>query len=92
MKLRVQLVNNYQSLTITTKTDIPGVKGHVDPLLDLIVIKKPHLISNLHLADSLKVSFTKLAWAVFRNPIYELWLQKLKEFSLFKNTHREKAS
>ena len=53
--------------------------------------KKPHLISNLHLADSLKISFTKLARAVFRNPIYELWLEKLKEFLLFKKTHREKA-
>ena len=53
--------------------------------------KKPHLISNLHLVDSLKVSFTKLARAVFRNPIYKLWLEKLKEFLLFKKTHREKA-
>ena len=55
---RVQIVNSYQSLTIATKTHTPRVIGLVDRLLNLIVIKK-HLISNLHLADSLEVSFTK---------------------------------
>ena len=55
---RVQIVSSYQSLTIATKTHTPGVIGLVDWLLNLIVIKK-HLISNLHLDDSLDVSFTK---------------------------------
>ena len=52
------------------------VRGLVDPLLNLIVIKehshkKTYLISNLHLADSLEVNFTKFARAVFRNPIFD---------------------
>ena len=72
MKFLVQIVNNYQSLTIATKTHIPGVTGLVDPLLNLIVIKKTYLISNLHIADSLEVSFKKFARVVFRNPIFDL--------------------
>ena len=39
-KSHLQIVNNYQSLTVATKTYIPGVTGHVDPLLNLTVIKK----------------------------------------------------
>ena len=38
-KSHVQIVNNYQSLTTATRTRTPGVAGHVDPLLNLIVIK-----------------------------------------------------
>ena len=72
MKLRVQIVNNYQSLTIATKGFTPGVTWLVDPLLNVVVIKKTYSISNLHVADSLDVSFTKFARAVFRNPIFDL--------------------
>ena len=75
MKSHVQIVNNYQSLTIATKTHLPGVTGLVDPqdtYIYLIVIKKAYLIGNLHKADSLEVSFTKFARAVFRNPIFDL--------------------
>ena len=82
----VQIVSNYQSLTIATKTYIPEVTEHVDPLLNITVIKKTYLIGNLHVADSLEVSFTKFARAVFRNPIFDLWLEKLKGFTLFKVT------
>ena len=71
-KFHVQIVSNYQSLTVATKTYIPGVTGHVDPLLNLTVIKKTYLIGNLHVADSLEVSFTKFARVVFRNPIFDL--------------------
>ena len=71
-KFHVQIVSNYQSLTVATKTYIPGVTGHVDPLLNLTVIKKTYLIGNLHVADSLEVSFAKFARAVFRNPIFDL--------------------
>ena len=39
-KSLVQIVNNYQSLTVATKTYIPGVTGQVDPLLNRTVIKK----------------------------------------------------
>ena len=39
-KSNVQIANNYQSLTIATKTHSPGVTGDVDPLLNLIAIKK----------------------------------------------------
>ena len=39
MTFHVQIVNNYHSLTIVTKTHISGVKGDVDPPLNLIVIK-----------------------------------------------------
>ena len=39
-KSHLQIVNNYQSLTVATKTYIPGVTGHVGPLLNLTVIKK----------------------------------------------------
>ena len=73
-KFHVQIVSNYQSLTVATKTYIPGVTGHVDPLLNLTVIKKrkkTYLIGNLHVADSLEVNFTKFARAVFRNPIFD---------------------
>ena len=59
-------------LTGATKTYIPGVTGHVDALLNLTVIKKTYLIGNLHVADSLEVSFAKFARAVFRNPIFDL--------------------
>ena len=79
-KSYAQMVNNYQSLTVTTKTYIPGDTGHVDALLNVTVIKK-HLIGNLHEADSLEVSFAKFARAVFRNPIFDLWLEKLKGFT-----------
>ena len=65
-----QIVNNYQSFTGATKTYIPGVTGHVDALLSSH--KKPYLIGNLHVADSLEVSFAKFARAVFRNPIFDL--------------------
>ena len=71
-KFHVQIVSNYQSLTVATKTYIPGVTGHVDPLLNLTVIKKTYLIGNLHVADSLEVSFTKFTRAVSRNPIFDL--------------------
>ena len=71
-KSYAQIVNNYQSLTGATKTYIPGVTGHVDALLNLTVIKKTYLIGNLHVADSLEVSFAKFARAVFRNPIFDL--------------------
>ena len=71
-KFLVQTVDNCQSLTVATKTYIPGVTGHVDPLLNLTVIKKTYLIGNLHVADSLEVSFAKFARAVFRNPIFDL--------------------
>ena len=71
-KFHVQIVSNYQSLTVATKTYIPGVTGHVDPLLNLTVIKKTYLIGNLHVADSLEVSFTKFARAVFRNQTFDL--------------------
>ena len=46
--------------------------------------KNTHLISNLHVVDSLEVSFTKFARAVFRNQIFDLWLEKLKGFTLLK--------
>ena len=39
-KFLVQTVDNYQSLTVATKTYIPGVTWHVNPLLDLTVINK----------------------------------------------------
>ena len=39
-KSYVQIVNNYQSLTDTIKTYIPGVTWHVDTLLNLTIIKK----------------------------------------------------
>ena len=65
-KFHMQIVNNYQSLTIATKTHIPGVTERVGPLLNLTVIKKTHLIGNLHVADSLVVSFTKFENAVFK--------------------------
>ena len=67
-----QIVNYYQSLTGVTKTYIPGVTGHVDALLNLIVIKKAYLIANLHVADSLEVNFAKFERAVFRNQIFDL--------------------
>ena len=35
----LQMVNNYQSLTIVTKTHTPGVTRDKDPPLNLIVIK-----------------------------------------------------
>ena len=38
-KFHVQIVNNYQSLTVITKTHTPGVTGDVDPPLNLIVTK-----------------------------------------------------
>ena len=82
-KSYAKIVNNYQLLTGATKTYIPGVTGHVDALLNLTVIKKK-LIGNLHVADSLEVSFAKFARAVFRNPIFDLWLEKLKGFTLLK--------
>ena len=72
MKFHVQIVNNYQSLTIATKTHILAVTWLVDSLLNLIVKKKTYLISNFHEANSLKVSFTNFARAVFRNPIFHL--------------------
>ena len=68
----VQIVHNYQSLIIATKTHTPGITEHIDPLLNLIVIKKSYLISNLHVANSLEISFTEFARAVFRNPIFDL--------------------
>ena len=73
-KSHVQIVNNYQSLTVATKTYIPGVTGHVDSFLNLTVIKKKktYLIGNLHVANSLEVSLTKFARAIFRNPIFDL--------------------
>ena len=72
-KSNVQIVNNYQSITIATKTHSPGVTGDVDPLLNLIAMKKKtYLIENLHVADSLEVSFAKFTRAVFRNPIFDL--------------------
>ena len=86
-KFHMQIVNNYQSLTIATKTHIPGVTERVGPLLNLTVIKKTHLIGNLHVADSLVVSFTKFENAVFRNPVFDLWLEKLNGF-IFKVTGR----
>ena len=42
MKFHVQIVKNYQSLNIVTKTHIPGVTGGIDPSLNLIV-KKIHI-------------------------------------------------
>ena len=39
-KSYAQIVNNYQSLTDTIKTYIPGVTWHVDTLLNLTIIKK----------------------------------------------------
>ena len=72
MKLRVQIVNYYQSLTTATKTHIPGVTGLIDPLINLKVIKKTYSVSNLHVAESLEVSFTTFARAVFRSPIFDL--------------------
>ena len=59
MKFPVQIVNNYQSFTIVTKTHIPGVTWDVDPPLNPILIKKiiiviKHLVHNLHVADSLE--------------------------------------
>ena len=83
-KSYTQIVNNYQSLTGNTKTYIPGVTGHVDALLTLTVIKEPYLIGNLHVGDSLEVSFGKFARAVFRNPIFDLRFEKLKGFTLLK--------
>ena len=65
------MVNNYQSLTVVTKTYIPWVTRHVDPLLNLTVITK-YLIRNMPVANSLKVSFTKFARAIFRNPVFDL--------------------
>ena len=72
MMFRVQIVHNYQSLIMATKTHTPGVTGHIDPLLNLIVIKKYNLVSNMHVANSLEISFTEFARAVFRNPIFDL--------------------
>ena len=40
MKLPVNIVNNYQSLTIVTKTHNPGLTWSVYPPLDLILIIK----------------------------------------------------
>ena len=86
-KSHVQIVNNYQSLTITTKNHTPGVTGFVDLLLNLIFIKKTYLIGNLQVANSLEVSFTKFARAVLRNPIFDFWLEKLKGFTLLFQWH-----
>ena len=71
MKAHVQMVNNYQSLTVATETYVPWVTGHLDPLLNLTVITK-YLIRNMHVANSLKVSFTKFARAIFRNPVFDV--------------------
>ena len=72
-KSYAQIVNNYQSLTDTIKTYIPGVTWHVDTHLNLTIIKKKtNLIGNVHVADSLEVSFEKFARAVFREPIFDL--------------------
>ena len=38
-EVHVQIVNNYQSLTIVTNSHISGVTRDVDPPLNLIVIK-----------------------------------------------------
>ena len=43
IKFRLHIVNKYQSLTIALKTPIPGVTGHVDPLLNLIVTIKKNI-------------------------------------------------
>ena len=40
MKFPMQIVNNYQSLTIVTNTHIPGVTWDVDLPLNLILIRK----------------------------------------------------
>ena len=40
MKFLVQIVNNYQSLTIVTKTHIPEVTWDSDLPLNLILIRK----------------------------------------------------
>ena len=59
-KSHVQIVNNYQSLTIAAKNHTPGVTGFVDLLLNLIVIKN---IFNWKFARSQFVggNFTKFA-------------------------------
>ena len=70
MKFPVQMVNNYQSLTI------PGVKRDVDLPLNLILIRKKswqiikHIVRKVHAADLSEVKFTKFARAVFRNPVF----------------------
>ena len=78
MKFPVQIVNNYQSLTIATKTHIPRNTSNVDPPLNLILIKKittmliKHLLRNFCVADSLEVRFRKFARAVFRKTLRDL--------------------
>ena len=53
----------------------PGTNSYakiVNNYLNLTVLKKTYLIGNLHVANSLEVSFAKFARAVFRNPIFDL--------------------
>ena len=82
----MQIVNNYQSLTIATKTHIPGVTERVEPLLNLTVIKKTHLIGNLHVADSLvvlqslKMQFLGIQFLIFDlKSSTDLYLRSLGE-------------
>ena len=79
-KSHVQIVNNYQSLTIATKTHIPGVTGCIDPLLNLIVIKD---IFNWQFARSrfLGVKFYKVCRGGFRE--FNFWILTWKAQGIY---------
>ena len=79
-KSHVQIVNNYQSLTIAKKTHIPGVTGRIDPLLNLIVIKN---IFNRQFARSrfLGVKFYKVCRGSFRE--FNFWILTWKAQGIY---------
>ena len=66
----MQIVNNRQSLAIFPYPHSSCYTGDVDPHSNSH--KNTHLIGDLHVADSLEVSFIKFAMAVFNNPNFDL--------------------
>ena len=85
MKFHVQIVNDYHSLACYKESYSRGY-GWPRSTCNSNSHKNTHLIGNLHVADSLEVSLTKFARAVFRNPIFDFWLEKHNEFTFFKVT------
>ena len=81
MTFHVQIVGKYQSLTIVNYSHSRGYRTRRSTSKSNSH-KNTHLIGNLHVADSLEVSFTKLARTVFRNPVFDLWLKMLKGLKL----------